>query len=346
MVDKVKFVLEAQAGEVSFRQLCEAYEVSRAEGYRVLQRFEKEELAGLVPRSRRPHHSPTVTPAAIVARVIEEKQAHPRWGPKKLRARLGRIEPERKWPSTTTIHRILRRNGLVQATTRRRRHRFPDLGAPFPPVTAPNEVWTTDFKGQFRMGNGRLCYPLTVGDLFSRFALKCRSLESTATDPVQQQFERLFREYGLPRRIRSDNGVPFASRSLCGLSRLAVWWIKLGIGIERIEPGQPQQNAEHERYHRTLKDETTHPPERTHRAQQRRFDAFVYEYDFERPHEALEFDVPADRYRPSSRRLPRRGEWPGLDSSCGFERRQVRSDGSIKWKGRLVFVSEVLVVCP
>lgn len=342
MVEKLKFVLEATNHERPFAHLCEVYGVSRAEGYRLVRRYEQEGPAGLWPRSRRPHHSPTATEPEVVERLIEEKQAYPSWGPKKLLARLRRLEPQRAWPSEATAYRILKRHGLIRERRRRRRHRFPGVGGPFAPVTAPNEVWTTDFKGQFRLGNGRLCYPLTVGDLYSRFALGCRGLTSTAESGVRPAFERVFRTFGLPQRIRSDNGVPFASMGLCGLSRISVWWLKLGIELERIEPGEPQQNGVHERYHRTLKAEATRPAERNHRAQQRRFDAFVHEYDFERPHEALAFAVPGDCYRASERRMPRRGEWPGLDYPETFERRQVRRNGCIKWRGQSVFVSEVL----
>jgi putative transposase len=266
----------------------------------------------------------------------------PRWGPKKIVERLKRIEPSGNWPSASTAHRILKRHGLVARGRRQRRHRYPGAGGPFEPALEANEVWTTDFKGQFRLGNGRLCYPLTLADLVSRYALKCEALTGTTEQEAWKHYERAFREYGLPRRIRSDNGVPFASRGICGLSRLSVWWLKLGIELERIEPGQPQQNAEHERAHRTLKAEATKPPERNHRAQQRRFDSFRVIYNTERPHEALGMAVPADHYQPSARSLPRRGQWPGLDYRGEWCRRQVRTDGCIKWQGRLIFISEVL----
>jgi putative transposase len=342
MLERIRFVELAAQEEHSVPGLCELFGVSRAEGYRVLKRFREEGYEGLVERSRRPRSSPMATPPEIVERILQLKRCHPHWGPKKIMVRLIRLEPERKWPSPTTAHRILRQHGLVASRRRQRRHSYPHAGGPFKPALEPNDVWTTDFKGQFRLGNGRLCYPLTLGDLASRFALKCEALNGTTEAEAWKPFDRAFREYGLPRRMRSDNGVPFASRGLCGLSRLSVWWLKLGIELERIDPGQPQQNGAHERAHRTLKAEATRPPERSQRAQQRRFDSFREIYNNERPHEALGMRVPADLYRPSSRLVPRKGETPGLDYPADWARRQVRPDGCIKWRGQMVFVSEVL----
>jgi hypothetical protein len=199
-----------------------------------------------------------------------------------------------------------------------------------------------DFKGQFRLGNREWCYPLTIQDLYSRYALECRALSTTATQPTRQALLHTFRTFGMPERIRSDNGAPFASNALLGLSRLSIWLLKLGVRIERIEPGKPQQNGRHERYHRTLKEETTEPREKTFSAQQARFDAFRDEYNRDRPHEAIHMAVPAEYYQPSPRTLPRRNEWPGLDYPEVWERRQVSLNGHIKWRGRQVFISELL----
>lgn len=343
MLERVKFVEFAARGEQSVAELCALFGVSRAEGYRVLKRFREEGYSGLAERSRRPHSSPTATSPEVVERILELKRRRSGWGPKKIVQRLKRLEPSRAWPSPSTAHRILKRHGLVAPGRRLRRHRYPGAGGPFEPAREPNDVWTTDFKGQFRLGNGRLCYPLTLADLVSRYALKCEALTGTTEQEAWKHYERAFRGYGLPRRIRSDNGVPFASRGICGLSRLSAWWLKLGIELERIEPGKPQQNAEHERAHRTLKAEATRPAEKNHRAQQRRFDSFRAVYNTERPHESLGMGVPADLYRTSSRALPRRGEWPGLDYPADWARRQIHSNGCMKWRGQMVFVSEVLV---
>lgn len=345
MLEKLKFGLAVQERDVSMEQLTASFGVSRATGYRLLSRLKSEGLEAVVERSRRPHTSPTRTRPEIEEALVQARLAWG-WGAKKLVHVLRREAPQKPWPSVVTAHRILVRHGLIAVQTRRRRHRYPLAGGPFPEPERINEVWTADFKGHFRLGDRSLCYPLTVADLYSRFALECRALRSTAEEPSRARFERLFREYGVPERLRTDNGVPFGSTALCGLSRLSAWWLKLGIELERIEPGCPEQNGAHERYHRTLKREATRPPERSQRAQQARFDRFRRLYNELRPHEGIGMSTPAELYRPSERRLPRAGEYPGLDYPAHYQRRQVRPRGYIKWRGAEVYLSEILAKEP
>lgn len=337
--ERAKFVVAAQHGVWTMTELCERFGISRKTGYRWLVRYEAEGLAGLADRSRRPHSSPGATEAGVVAAVVRERRRHPHWGPKKLLARLRRLQPAGEWPARSTVGLILKREGLVAARRYRRRpvRRF---GRPRGEPGEPNQVWTADYKGEFRLGNGRLCYPLTIADGYSRYLLRCAGCGSTRTAEAWPVFEGAFREYGLPARIRTDNGAPFGSVAIGGLSELAIWWLKLGIEVERIEAGHPEQNGRHERMHRTLKWEATRPAADNARGQQAVFDRFRQEYNEERPHESLDDRTPAELYEPSGRCLPketRRLEYPGH-----FEQRQVRSDGSIRWRGQMVFVSSLL----
>jgi len=246
--------------------------------------------------------------------------------------------PEQRWPAPSTIGDLLQREGLSQRRKRRRRA-LPTAGG-VPPILAPNDVWCVDFKGWFRTGDGAACYPLTVTDGFSRYLLCCRAVRPDYAG-CRGEFERLFGECGLPQALLSDNGPPFAALAAGGLSRLAVWWIKLGIATLRIVPGKPQQNGRHERLHKTLKAETAQPPAATLAAQQRRFDRFRAEFNHERPHEALGQVVPAAVYRPAPRPYPARLEDPTYPGN--FELRRVRSNGEIKWQGELIFIAQPLV---
>ena len=266
--------------------------------------------------------------------------AHPTWGPRKLHQRLRVLEPERPWPVPSTIGALLTRHGLVRP--RRRAPRWAPVDLPLSVPAAPNDVWTADCKGEFRLRTGAYCYPLTVADAYSRFLLGCTGAATTASASAARIFRRLFQTYGLPRVIRTDNGVPFAAPLALGrLSTLAVWWIRLGIRPERIAPGQPQQNGQHERMHRTLKAEATRPASRSWTAQQARFDSFRAEYNTERPHEALGLQTPASRYVPSPRPYPRTVPEPEYPAHVRVQR--VRQNGTIKWRGHLVFLSSVLV---
>jgi putative transposase len=335
--EKLRFIAEWLKGELPMSALCESFGVSRDTGYRLVRRYEAEGAAGLEPRSRAPQRPGRSMPEAIAAAIIDSRRERPFWGPKKLRALLMRREPEIVWPAASTIGDLLRREGL-SAPRRRRRTAVP-LTRPFRPVTAPNDLWCIDFKGWFRTRDGARCDPLTISDADSRFLLACTIVAPTAQG-VTPAVERTMRDYGLPGAIRSDNGTPFASTGAGGLTRLAVQWVKLGIRLERIDPGAPQQNGRHERMHGTLKAETTRPPAATAAEQQARFDAFRRDYNHERPHEALEQATPASRYHRSPRPYPERIEEPWYDADHAV--RRVRPTGEIKWGGALVFVSEAL----
>lgn len=335
--EKYRFVTTYLAGEEDMSSLCRQFGLSREWGYELVRRYRAEGMAGLEPRSRAPHRPWQAMASEIAEAIISLRCAHPSWGPKKLRAVLTRREPETTWPALSSMGDLLRREGLVRS---RRRRRTPlPLSRPFAPVRAPNDLWCIDFKGWFRTGDGQRCDPLTLSDADSRYLLVCRGVAPTleGVDPV---IEAAFREHGLPLAIRSDNGPPFAGNGAGGLSRLAVKWIKLGIRIERTDPGSPQQNGRHERMHGTLKEDTAKPPAETLAAQQRRFDRFRREYNEVRPHEALGQETPAKRYGPSPRRRPRRIEEPAYDAEHAV--RRVRSNGEIRWAGDLIFVSETL----
>lgn len=338
MDQRRQFVTDAADYAGSFTELCAAYGVSRKTGYKWVARAVASGLASLEELSRRPHACPSATPPELIAALCEARHRHPTWGPRKLLKILRDRYPSRAWPARSTAAELLRRQGLV--IPRRRRRRLGHPGRPHTPMTAPNEIWTADFKGQFRTRDGRYCYPLTVADGYSRYLLGCHGLRAPTHALSRPVFERLFREYGLPRLIRTDNGVPFATCALGRLSALSVWWIRLGVYPELIEPAHPQQNGRHERMHLTLKRETTRPPALTRRAQQRRFDAFRTEFNTERPHEALGDATPASRYEPSPRPYPAR--LPALEYPRHFEIRRVSRNGGIRWQADWVNVSHVL----
>jgi putative transposase len=326
------------SGLSSMTELCEQYGISRKTGYKWVDRYERDGRSGLIDQPRRPHQSPRATDHAVVALLCEARRRHPTWGARKLIAVLSGAHPGLPWPARSTACALLKAHGLVRTRRRRLRARAP--AAPLPPVTRPNEVWTTDFKGEFRTGDGQYCYPLTVRDAFSRYVLRCDALEMRAGAVVRQRFERAFREYGLPDRIRSDNGGPFAATGFTRLSRLSVWWIRLGILPERIALGHPEQNGSHEQFHRVLKAETTRPPAASCRAQDRRFRRFCAEYNHERPHEAVQDRPPASAYAPSTRPYPTR--LPPVTYPGHMEVRRVSPQGQISWAGQLLHVSEVL----
>jgi putative transposase len=339
MDQRLQFLADAQRACFSMSELCERYGVSRKTGYKWVARYEAEGPAGLADHSRRPHRSPTATPDDIRDALLACRRAHPTWGAKKLVARLVTTDPTRAWPAPSTACEVLKRAGVVR---RRRRDQAPHRPQTARVVAAyPNGVWTTDFKGHFRTGDHRYCYPLTVMDGFSRYLLDCHGMLRPTWEETQQRFTRLFQVFGLPETIRSDNGTPFASTGLAGLSRLAVWWLQLGIALDRITPAHPQENGSHERFHRTLKAETARPPAANRRRQQDRFDHFGWEYNYERPHEALGQVPPAEVYEASPRRFPSRlpaPEYPGH-----WEVRRVLPNGGFRWRSAFVFLSSVLV---
>ena len=338
MDEKVRFIADSRTEFFSFSELCRRYGVSRKTGYKWLGRYEHDGPSGLEERSRRPHSCPHATEAEIVEALMEIRRKHPRWGAKKLLKVLQRRQTKWELPARSTCCDLLKRHGLVDP--RRRRTRPGHAGRPMSAQNEPNAVWAVDFKGQFKTRDGVYCYPLTVTDGFSRYLIGCQGLPSTSTELSKPVFRRLFREYGLPSIIRSDNGVPFATTAMGRLSHLSVWWIRLGIRPELIEPSHPEQNGRHERMHRTLKAEATRPPGGNLAAQQVRFNRFRSEYNDERPHEAIGQETPASMYTPSPRELPRKlldVEYPGH-----YEVRYVSTNGGIRWKCAWVNVSTVL----
>ncbi|WEX86656.1 helix-turn-helix domain-containing protein [Sinorhizobium garamanticum] len=336
MDERLKFVGECLEGEETMTALCAAYGISRKTGYKWLGRYRALGPQGLLDLPRAPLAHGRATPEELVARIVAEKEARPLWGPKKVLARLQRTEPQLSWPAASTVGEILKRHGLVGR--RRGRWRAAGTGA-LAPVSHPNAVWSGDYKGWFRTRDGRRCEPLTVMDAASRYVLALEACATPSEAEAWPVFERLFKEHGLPDRFRSDNGSPFAATGVTGLTPLAVRFIKLGIGLERITPGRPQQNGRHERFHLTMLPLAA-TPEADQAAQQAAFDAFRKSYNDERPHEALAMAVPATQYRPSPRRLP--DHLPEPDYPAAAAVRRVRSNGEIKWNGDLVYVAGAL----
>jgi transposase InsO family protein len=294
MDERMRFVIRLKDGE-TMASLCREFGISRQTGYKILDRYEECGLEGLSDRARRPFRYAHQLPEQVEAAIVKAKREKPHWGARKIRERLLRsFRSEIKVPARSTIHAILDRHGLVAKVSRSRTRAE---GTPLSAGSTPNALWCTDYKGEFQLGNKQYCYPLTVTDHASRYLLLCEAMESNKEAYAFTAFERLFRERGLPQAIRSDNGVPFASpNGLFNLSKLSVWWLRLGISIERIKPGHPQQNGRHERMHLTLKKEATRPAGTNILQQQAKFDAFVDEFNNERPHEALGMQCPAEMY--------------------------------------------------
>lgn len=337
--ERMDFVLRLRDGEV-MAELCREYGISRKTGYKLRDRFDELGPAGLYDQPRVAQRLPHRTSEELVKRLVEARRQHPTWGPKKLRAWLMRHEPGVRWPASSTVGDILKREGLVQP--RKRRRSTTPYDAPLAKAHAPHDVWCADFKGQFRLRNGKLCYPLTITDRFSRTILCCEALESTASESAMLVFEKTFREHGLPKVIRTDNGIPFASKGLLGLSRLSVRWLRLGIWPERIALAHPEQNGQHERMHLVLKQETTRPAAQSLLAQQERFERFIDEYNGERPHEALGQKTPRSLYCASSRTYP--SELPELDYALADLVLRVKSGGNVYFpkSRRRISISTVL----
>lgn len=337
MDQRAKFILDVQRGQLSKAELCRQYGISRPTGDKWLLRYAEGGLSALDDLSRAPHRHPNETPEELAEMIVALRRRYPRWGPKKLRALLQKRYSRMDWPACSTIGEILRNAGLT--VRRKRRRRTPPYTRPFAACGEPNDTWCADFKGWFRTGDGRRCDPLTISDAYSRYLLRVTGLHETKFGVVQPIFEAAFREFGLPGAIRTDNGAPFASRGIGGLSRLSVWWLQLGIQPERIAPGKPQQNGRHERMHRTLKSETTSPPAKDLRRQQRVFDDFRDEFNNIRPHEALGQNTPDSVYSHSPREYREPAEaWYPAD----MEVRSVKSNGVIHWLGECVFLGEAL----
>jgi transposase InsO family protein len=338
MDQRVSLIGDWLGGEWTVLELSERYGISRKTAYKWIDRYRLEGSAGLLERSHAPRVHGRSTPVELAAAIIEQKLARPSWGPRKIMAKLEERYPEAVWPVPSTAGEILKREGLVQP--RRRRHRVRATLGGLTLAERPNHVWATDHKGWFRLGNGERCEPLTIGDGYARYLLGLTAGDSTRGEEARAEFERSFEENGLPEIMRSDNGSPFASPGVTGLTRLSAWWAKLGIRHERTAPGKPQQNGRQERFHLTLL-EAIEPPAADRAAQAARFAEFRAYYNHERPHEALGQTPPARRYQPSPRPLPKHLPEPEYPREADI--RRVRSNGEIKWAGDFLFVSEVLV---
>jgi transposase InsO family protein len=344
MDQRVRFIAAVQEDpRGNFSQLCRRFGIARSVGYKWVERYRTLGPAGLADRASIAGECPHRTPDAAVDRVVSMRKRYPFDGPKKLRQRLLDIgEAEIVVPAASTIGELLEHYGLIRP--RRARLRVPASTAPLGHAREPNDVWSVDFKGHFATTDGVRCHPLTISDNATRFLIQCEALREPKEAPVRQQFELAFREFGLPTRIRSDNGAPFASKAVGGLSRLSVWWIQLGIVPERIEPGHPEQNGRHERMHKTLKEQTASPPHATFADQQRAFDRFRAEYNNHRPHEALGQTPPRAHYESSLRAMPESLRLP--DYSRDFVIRLVSPCGSFSWHNTKLCLSPLLAGQP
>jgi transposase InsO family protein len=340
MDERLQFVRDAQRDRFTMSELCARYGVSRRVGYKWLARYEAEGRAGLVDRSHVPHHCPHKIQPAMEELLITVRTAHPHWGARKLLAVLSRQHPRiRAWPAASTVADLLARRGLVHKRHPRRHPVHP--GVVRPVTDAPNDLWTADFKGQFRTGDGKYCYPLTLADQHTRYLLACHGVLSTQTVTAKPIFERAFHEYGLPLAIRTDNGVPFATQAIHGLSYLNVWWMRLGILHQRSRPGCPQDNGAHERMHRTLKRQAIKPVRASCTAQQRNFNAFRQEYNEDRPHERLNQQTPASQYRASARSYPERV--PAPEYPAHFLVKKITTGGTFRFQHRLLYLANAMV---
>ena len=340
MDERLHFVRDALSDRFTMSALCARYGVSRRVGYKWLARYDTDGRRGLVNRSRAPHHCPHAIAPRLAELFVAAREAHPYWGARKLLKVLTNKHPRiRTWPAASTVADLLARRGLVQHRRRRRASVHP--GVVRPDTAAPNDLWSADFKGEFRTGDGLYCYPLTIADQHTRFLLTCHGLLSTKTVTARPVFERAFRDYGLPLAIRTDNGVPFATQAIHGLSYLNVWWMRLGILHQRIRPGCPQENGAHERMHRTFKREAIKPVRRSCRAQQRNFDAFQTEYNTERPHETLHQETPGSQYRASRRPYPER--LPPLEYPGHYQVKKITTGGTFRFHNRLLYLANSMV---
>ena len=338
MDERMRFIVDHGSNEWTMTELCERYEISRKTGYKWLERYGVAGPAGLAERSRAPASHGRATPGHLVEAIVGLRRERPSWGPRKIIGKLVQRQPDAAWPSPSTAGEILKRAGLVSG--RRLRRRGPPRLGELTAAQYANHVWGVDHKGWVRLGDGSRAEPLTMTDGFSRYLISLAATGGTTQEEAKPLFERAFLAYGLPEVIRSDNGAPFASTGASGLTALSAWWIKLGIRHERIDPGHPQQNGRHERFHLTLL-EAMRPAEPNRAAQERRFAAFARDYNEERPHEALGQRTPASVYRPSPRKMPDHLPEPVYPAEAAV--RKVRSNGEIKWRGDLIAISTALV---
>jgi transposase InsO family protein len=338
MDQKIKMISSWMSGDYSVTELSRIHNVSRKTIYKWIERYQYDEENGLKDLSSRPLACARATPADMVSEIILLKNRYPDWGARKMLGWLERHQPVKKWPVASTMHDILRRHGLVKS--RQKRHHTPPYSEPFLKAVQPNEVWSADYKGQFRLGCGIYCYPFTLTDNYSRYLLGCHGLAHPAYEPTSYYFEKAFREYGLPNAIRTDNGVPFASTGMRGLSKLSIWFIKLGIIPERIEKGHPEQNGRHERMHRTLKAEATKPSQYSMAAQQLVFDRFQGYFNNDRPHGALGQNTPASVYTASNRKYP--DKLSAIEYPHHYQIRHVHRGGGLKWGNKEMYFSSAL----
>lgn len=338
MDERKRFIRLLVAHEYPTAELARRFGVSRKTAYKWRERFLEGGIAALEDRSSARLTQPDRVVAEVEQAIVKARLARPNEGPRPLKARLEATTPDVRWPAASTIGLILRRHELIKPP--RRREKCPPYTQPLSHADAPNQVWTGDFKGWFRTGDGSRCDPFTVADAFSRYALVIRSMQRTTGKAVWPVLEGAFREYGLPRVFRTDNGSPFAGCKRGGLTRFAVRLIRLGITPERIQPGHPEQNGRHERMHRTLKAETAIPPQRTLREQQLAFDRFRADYNEARPHSALGMRPPATVFSPSPRAYPTK--IPELEYPADYELRRVRHNGEIRWRGQTVYINDAL----
>lgn len=339
MEQRFEFVMKVVRENYSVAEACRQHSISRNTGYKWLDRWDKEGIEGLKDRSRAPDTIPHKTAPDVEKAVCTLRKRLPNFGPKKLKAWLTRQHPDIQWPHPSTIGRILERNDLIEAS-QADSHKSPPYTDPLEDADRPNRIWSADFKGEFELSNGQVCYPLTVTDNYSRRILGTYALGSTKTALTKPCFKQIFKDVGVPEAIRTDNGAPFASNAPRGLSQLSAWWVRLGIKHERIPPGKPQKNGRHERMHLTLKEETTRPAESTMEAQQKRFNDFRDFFNKLRPHEALGQVVPDKLYEPCQKDYP--STLPSLDyPNCDLTRK-VNSKGTIKLFNRSIYVSEAI----
>ncbi len=338
MDEKLQFISYYLQDEYSVSALCRKFGISRKTGYKYIHRYKELGLDGLKEQSKAPYHHPNAVPEKDIEIIISLRSKHPYWGPKKLRAWLLHNTPRFHSPSASTIGEILNRHGMT--VPRRRSRKSPPYSQPFLGCNSSNDTWCADFKGWFKTGDQKRCNPLTITDAYSRYLFRCHHVAQPDFIHVKPIFKAAFMEYGLPLAIRTDNGSPFATTTVAGLSRLSIWWIKLGIIAERIEPGKPSQNGRHERMHKTLKAETAKPPKSSLRTQQKAFDSFRDEYNNQRPHEALKQNTPASVYQYSHRPYPLR--LPEIEYPKEYQLRKVLHQGDIKWKSKHLYLSETV----
>lgn len=336
--ERRKFIDDWLKREYSFSELCNRFKISRKTGYKLLDRFRSEGDIAFHDRSRARLSQSHALSKQVTQELLMIKSRYPLWGPRKIRDFLAIQNGLVKLPSASTIGDLFKRHGLVKP--RKTRRKTPPHTMPLNHCNAPNNVWSADFKGHFELGNSQYCYPLTITDNYSRYLFSCHAMKSPTLNESIKVFRHVFEEYGLPDAIRTDNGQPFAGLCIGGLSQLSIWWLKLGIIPERIEPAKPQQNGRHERMHRTLKDAATKPPKDNLEDQQKRFDAFIKEYNEERPHQALQGQRPKDVYQRSLRPMP--SKIPEVSYPKNFLIRKVRTNGEIKWCGKTYFVTQLL----